>query len=49
MSRENVETFKRAFGDSEFERLREALETSSSFPEAAPKMARVTYCVVFCP
>jgi hypothetical protein len=31
------ELFER-FGEAGFERLREALETSSSFPEAAPKM-----------
>jgi ketosteroid isomerase-like protein len=41
MSEENVEAVRELFerfGETEFERLREALETSSSFPEAAPKM-----------
>ena len=41
MSQENVEAVRELFerfGETEFERLREALETSSSFAEAAPKM-----------
>ena len=41
MSEENVEVVRELyerFGETEFERLREALETSSSLPEAAPKM-----------
>jgi hypothetical protein len=41
MSAENVEAVRELFdrfGEIEFERLREALETSSSLPEAAPKM-----------
>jgi hypothetical protein len=44
MSQENVEAVRELFdrfGETEFERLREALETSSSFPEAAPKMGDV--------
>ena len=41
MSKENVEAVRELFerfGETDFERLREALETSSSFAEAAPKM-----------
>src|SRR5215207_10157423 len=41
MSQENVEAIRELFdrfGEIEFERLREALETSSSLVEAAPKM-----------
>jgi hypothetical protein len=44
MSEENVEAVRELFdqfGETEFERLREALETSSSLPEAAAKMGDV--------
>jgi hypothetical protein len=44
MSQENVEAIRELFdrfGEIEFERVREALETSSSLVEAAPKMGEL--------